>query len=157
MANWAGVGSDLPPEHRVGVFSGTGTAWSNADGILNKVLDGNGHLAKRISLYETALDDASWLALTLKSPVQGIMAALGVGNEKAIIGRDGWLFYTPGVESLTKAGFLEPSYQHHRTRTSTDQPDPRLAILDLRDKLQARGIELLLVPARSSQAFTLNT
>ena len=147
MATWGGIGTDLPPEHKIGVLTGTADAWNGGDSLLNKVLDSNGHLARRISLYETALEDASWVTLTLKTPMQGVFSALGVGNEKAIMGREGWLFFTPGVESLTQAGFLESEQLHLRTRTSTDQPDPRKAIRDLHQQLSDRGIKLILVPA----------
>jgi hypothetical protein len=129
------------------MLTGVQTAISKADGALGSLLDGNGHLAKRINLYETALDDSAWTTLALKSPVQGVMSAMGVGNEKAALGRDGWLFYIPGVHSLTGPGFLDPAQLRSRERWEGVQADPRKAIIDFRDQLAARNIELVLVLA----------
>lgn len=144
---WDGHGGELPTDHRLGVGAGISKAWSEGENLLDSFLNTNSHLSKRISLYETELDDTSIPALMLRSPVQGLMSAMGVGNEKAYVGRKGWLFFTPGVQALTGKGFLDPSHLHFRTRTSLDQPDPRKAILDFRDQLKERGIELILVPA----------
>jgi alginate O-acetyltransferase complex protein AlgJ len=77
---------------------------------------------------------------------------LGAGNEKAYCGRDGWLFYRPGVDYVTARGFLEPAVLEERSRSGNEwtpppQPDPVKAILDFKKQLDERGIELVIVPA----------
>jgi alginate O-acetyltransferase complex protein AlgJ len=101
-----------------------------------------------ISAFESSLKENSVLTTTLLSPTQLVMSEfLGAGNEKAYVGRDGWLFYRPDVEYLTTPGFLEPSRLRDRSRGATAiQPDPLKAILDFKTQLSARGIELVVMP-----------
>ena len=148
---WKGEGADLPPDARVPVAQGMKTASAAADTALRRFLGANGHLAQRTRLYEDALDDSSVLSLALRSPVQAMMVKLGVGNEKANVGEDGWLFYTPGVHSVSGPGFLEPEQLQRRSREgatpeSAPQPDPRLAIIDFHKQLEERGITLIVMP-----------
>lgn len=151
MGVWWGRGGSLPADARVPLVRGMRQAWDSAEGWLDRALAANGHLARRIALYEKALDDGSIPALALRPPVQALLAMLGVGNEKAFVGRAGWLFYAPGIDSLTGPGFLDPGQLRRRARTGGGfaaplQPDPRPAILVFRDQLAARGIELVLMP-----------
>ncbi len=135
-----------------GGLSAAGNSWAETEGaLLDRFLAANGTLGRSINTYEDALDDNSWLTLTLKSPFQAGFVRLGVGNEKAYVGRDGWLFFEPGVKALTGRGFLEPIQLKQRARsgggfTDAVQPDPRLAILQFHEDLKARGIELILLP-----------
>ena len=91
----------------------------------------NAEIQKRIGLYEQKIDDESLFATRLRAPVQRVLAGLGAGNEKAYVGRDGWLFYGPDVRALTG-----PAFGHA----------PRDAIIHFRDQLAVRGIELILLP-----------
>ena len=66
-------------------------------------------------------------------------------GDKAIIGRDGWMFYKPGVRYLTE-------------RPSPPKPgdppnDPLPAIMDLRDQLAQRGIRLLVMVAPNKESI----
>jgi len=61
-------------------------------------------------------------------------------GDKALMGREGWFFYRPGVRYL-----IEP--WPPRNESLTGDRDVVSAIVDFRDQLQARGIHLLLVPA----------
>ncbi|MDR3689821.1 MAG: hypothetical protein P4L46_10615 [Fimbriimonas sp.] len=101
-----------------------------------------------ISAFETSLKENSILTKALLAPAQAAMSGtLGVGNEKAYCGRDGWLFYRPDVEYLTSDGFLDPKRLSSRARGATPiQPDPVVAILDLGSQLRERGISLVVVP-----------
>lgn len=151
MGAWVGRGGDLPADARVGLGAGMAQAWADADGLLGGFLAANGHLARRIKLYETGLDDNAVLSLALRPSVQSLMTRLGVGNEQAFVGRDGWLFYAPGVTALTGPGFLDAKQLARRARSGDGfseppQPDPRTAIIDFRDQLAARGVELVLLP-----------
>jgi alginate O-acetyltransferase complex protein AlgJ len=75
-----------------------------------------------------------------------------VGNKKAIVGRDGWLYYQPGVAFLGGPPFLDHDTIEARRRTARLEageevhPDPRPAILAFARTLAARGIKLILVP-----------
>ena len=101
-----------------------------------------------ISSFETSLKENSILTKAFLSPAQSVMSGiLGVGNEKAFCGIDGWLFYRPDVEYLTTDGFLDPSRLTARAHAAQAiQPDPVKAILDFKDQLQTRGIQLVVVP-----------
>ena len=58
--------------------------------------------------FENALEDESVLGRTLRPPAQWMLSGyLGAGNERAYVGRDGWLFYRPDLEYLTGTGFLD--------------------------------------------------
>ena len=134
-AVWTGLGQELE------------SAWSEAPTWIERALAPNRELLRRISTYENALDDRSWIVLATKSPVQVLMAHLGVGNEKAAIGRDGWLFYKPDITHATGRGFLEPTQLLQRSREHhAPQPDPVLGIVHFRDELAALDMELVVVP-----------
>ncbi len=101
-----------------------------------------------ISTFESSLKENSVLTKSLLSPAQAIMSStLGVGNEKAYIGKAGWLFYRPDVEYVTSDGFLDPARLKLRAHgTSAIQPDPVLAIVDFKNQLAKRGIQLIVMP-----------
>ena len=61
---------------------------------------------------------------------------------------DGWLFYRPDVDYVTGPPFLDPATLRHRALAAGVQPDPVKAIVDFRDQLAARGIDLIAVPSR---------
>ena len=103
--------------------------------------------ADTIKAAEKAIERDSvvsrWLLPRMQSLLTGL---LGAGNEQAYVGRDGWLFYRPDVEYVTGVPFLTPSAMRRRTR-SGQHPDSVRAIVEFRDDLAARGIELIVVPA----------
>jgi hypothetical protein len=71
----------------------------------------------------------------------------GVGNDTDYVGRDRWLFYRIGVDYVIGPGFLSTPFLARRSGTAdVQQPDPRPAILRLRDQLARRGIALVLFP-----------
>src|SRR5262249_16280249 len=85
-------------------------------------------------------------------PLEHFLAGqLGVGNEKAYVGRQRWLFYRPDIDFLTGRGFLDPRQLKKRAHsgdrwTPAPQPDPLRAILQFREQLAQRGIQLLVLP-----------
>ena len=130
-----------------GVFDRTqGDLWQ-------RTLAANRHLLKNIDEYETRLQDESLLSHGLLPPTQRALAQLaGLGNEKAYLGRDGWLFYRPGVDYLTGPGFLDPLALAKRAKSGKSyaappQADPRPAIADFAHQLRRRGIALIVLPA----------
>ncbi len=95
--------------------------------------------------YEHNLEEASWVAARLRPWAQYAQFAwLKDGGEKSLIGRDGWLFYKPGVDYLT---------ERPGTRSSTSTAaDAVGAIIDFRNQLATRGIQLLVMPAPNKES-----
>lgn len=129
-------------------------AFDRADGDWwQRTLAANARLLKTVDLYESSLKDESLLVERLLGPTQYCLSRWGgLGNEKAYLGRDGWLFYRPSVDYTTGPGFLDPRILSKRSQAGKPyaapiQPDPRLAIIDFAGQLRRRGIALLLVPA----------
>lgn len=87
-----------------------------------------------LRVFERDLEDASWFAQKLRSSMQYLQFVVQKDlGENALVGRDGWLFYKPGVRYLIEAW--------NGNRGVLD------SIVDFRDQLAARGIRLLVVPA----------
>ncbi len=129
-------------------------AWSSASGgFFDRVFSTNAVALEAMSSWETALADSSRINQAILPRMQlWIAHGLGAGNEKAYPGRDGWLFFRPGLDSVTGRPFLDPGQVRRRSvkpneYTEPAQPDPREAVLDFARQLEARGIRLVLVPA----------
>lgn len=100
-----------------------------------------------LDAFEDALEDDALLGRRLRPLTQSVLSGwLGVGNEQAYVGRDGWLFYRPEVEYLTGRGFLESHQPAARASAARPQRDPRPALLHFKRQLDARGISLVLMP-----------
>lgn len=128
------------------------TWYTSTLSLYDRVFAVNHEFLRDIQRYEGRLEEESWLTRHVLPPVQLILSrGLGVGNEQAYLGRDGWLFYRPAIEYLTGPGFLAPRQLAHRA-TSSDasspppQPDPVQAIVQFRTQLAERGIDLILMP-----------
>jgi hypothetical protein len=94
--------------------------------------------------YEHSLEDASVFARTARPWFQ--FAQLGWlrdGGEKALLGRDGWLFYRPGYDAMLAGAVPEMA--------AAD--DPVAAIVAWRDALAARGVHLLVVPTPNKESI----
>lgn len=101
-----------------------------------------------IKSFERQLELESVVSQWLLPPVQSFLTGkLRVGNEQVYLGRDGWLFYRPDVDYVTGPPFLAPAQLHRRAHLARIQPDPLKAIVQFRDQLAARGIDLILLPA----------
>ena len=95
--------------------------------------------------YEEELKDASWLGKQLRPWVQfALFSWFGDGGEKALVGRDGWLFYKPGFRYLTERAVVP----EHGSATS-----PQAAIVNFRDQLATRGVRLLVVVAPNKESI----
>jgi len=92
---------------------------------------------------ETESVVSAWLLPRVQSVLTGKLRA---GNEQVYLGRDAWLFYRPDVDYITGPPFLDPSQIRHRTHVDRVQPDPIKAIVDFRNQLAARGIDLIVMP-----------
>jgi len=103
--------------------------------------------------WDAAQRDNSWLAERIRDPLlQWRWTMFRDAGSKAIPGVGDWLFYAPDVQYLARPDARDPRllrgsafdtlFKGHRVYLN----DPRVAILDFRDQLRARGIELLVVP-----------
>ncbi|MEI7908923.1 MAG: hypothetical protein WCK77_04745 [Verrucomicrobiota bacterium] len=106
----------------------------------------------QIKTVEDDWEQNSVVGEALLPRVQSLLLGLGQGNEKAYLGRDGWLFYRADVDYVSGRGFLDPAVLKRRAASSgskakAPQPDPVQAIVEFRDQLAARGIALLVMPA----------
>jgi len=116
----------------------------------------NGRFPTRSDLrqFEDAIQEQS-SAIRFCQPRFGelITAWGGFGSTNIVVGRHGWLFYRPGIDSVTGSGFLDPQTLRRRTRNWRDAaateavvPDPRPAILQFKRQVEAAGARLILLP-----------
>ena len=81
---------------------------------------------------EDDLEETSRVAQLVRPPAQYLLAAwLGAGNEQAYPGRAPWLFYRQDLDYLTTDSCLDEAHR---------------AILHFRAQLDARGIQLIVMP-----------
>lgn len=124
-----------------------------------RVLTANRRLVRGIEEYEKQLEERSLLTQNLLGPTQNWLTRVGgLGNEKAYVGHEGWLFYRPDVDYLTGPGFLEPTVLHRRAvggkqHLAAPQPDPRPAIVEFHEQLARRGIRLVVMPVPGKSAI----
>ncbi|PTY04179.1 hypothetical protein DB346_05180 [Verrucomicrobia bacterium LW23] len=118
----------------------------------NRIQAANTRFMRDVKAFEKDLEDNSFLAIAAIPPTQAFTARwLGLGNEQAIVGRNGWLFYQPEIAHITGEGFLRQDVMQARARAGhageAIQPDPVRAIVHFRDQLAARGVHLVVMPA----------
>ena len=103
--------------------------------------------ADEIKSAEKAMETESVVSLWLRPRLQAILTEdLHAGSEQVYPGRDGWLFYRPDVDYITGPPFLGATQLKQRAKTPGVEPDPINAIVDFRNQLAARGIELIVMP-----------
>jgi alginate O-acetyltransferase complex protein AlgJ len=117
-----------------------------------KVLAEGDRIQKRLRDVETTLEEQSTVDRSVRPIVRAAISHAGVsGVEKVYRGGDGWLFYEPDVRYVTGGSFLEDAAdtaQAARLRQSQilRQHDPIAAIVDFKNQLAARGVQLVIVP-----------
>lgn len=129
----------------------TSSSNSGSPGVFSRVFTVNRHLLKEMKGFEETLDDQSVIGKWVRPKLQYLLTELGAGNEKAYSGVRPWLFYRPGIDYLSGPPFLHPAQLQRRAAGGDEwaapvEPDPRAAILHLKQQLDRRGIELILVP-----------
>jgi len=110
--------------------------------------------------FEQALESRSAIKQAVQPRLQELLTATAaVGNDRAVPGDGGWLFYQPGIDYVTGPGFLDPDLLRiraarmlDRDRVDDAQPDPRPALRALHDDLTREGIRLVLVPVPDKAA-----
>jgi len=114
-----------------------------------------------IKQFEEDLEKASYVREAVRPEVQYALTRYGgFGNSKAVIGRQGWLFYQPGLVAVGGPPFLDEAILASRRKLALDEdarapaePDPRPAILDFAHYLSTRGIRLVLFPVPDKAAL----
>ena len=118
------------------------------------------HLLPRgtdLKAAEKAIEAESVVSAWLLPRVQSVLTGkLRAGNEQVYLGRDSWLFYRPDVDYITGPPFLDPSRMRHRVHVDLVQPDPVKAIVDFRNQLMARGIDLIAMPVPMKPGIDAN-
>ncbi|HEY5814298.1 MAG TPA: hypothetical protein VIT23_16790, partial [Terrimicrobiaceae bacterium] len=121
--------------------------------LTSRLREASNILTRGFQSYEVALENDSFITQMALPHTQALTAEfLGLGNEQVYLGKKNWLFYQPDVAYLTGQGFLDPSFQRTRARNGEEnatkgiQPDPIKAIIQIRDQLRSRNIQLLIVP-----------
>ena len=101
--------------------------------------------AANLRSYERSVEAANWLG-NLTRPWAHFLQFqwLKDGAEKVVIGRNGWYFYKPGLEYM----LANPALAKPTTATN----DPLAAIIDFRDQLAARGIQLVVMPVPNKES-----
>src|SRR5579859_2545285 len=109
--------------------------------------------------FEDEIEQGSDAKDAVQPSVQEALTRFGrVGNKKAVVGRERWLYYQPGVLHVGGPGFLEAETLRARAAEGLDtgdarHPDPRPAILSFRDALARRGIALVVFPVPDKAAL----
>jgi hypothetical protein len=102
--------------------------------------------AANLRAFEHDLEGASAVAKAVRPWIQFAQFEwLRDGGEKVLVGRHGWLFYRPGVESVLD--------QARGSGPAGPPDDPLPSIVAFRDALAERGIRLLVVPVPSKESI----
>ena len=103
--------------------------------------------ANEIKSAEKAMENESVVSVWLRPRLQAILTEdLHAGSEQVYPGRDGWLFYRPDVDYITGPPFLDAMQLKQRAKPPGVEPDPINAIVDFRNQLAVRGIDLIVMP-----------
>jgi len=115
--------------------------------------------AEHLRQVEKGIEEASYAKAWVQPRVQLWLTRLGrVGNKLALVGHDGWLYYTPGVLHVAGPGFIDPATQRSREKDALDagqavHADPIPAILAFQHALARRGARLVLLPMPDKAAL----
>jgi len=92
-----------------------------------------------LRVFEKEMEETCWFSQKVRPWMQYLrFIVLKDTGDKAIMGRDGWLFYKPSVQYLTQR-WQGP------VGSADGKSDCFCAILSFRDQLKERGIQLLVV------------
>ena len=103
--------------------------------------------------YEDDLESRSLFVLSLRPLMQLVRyALLGDPGAKAICGRRNWLFYHPGVAYLYRPSVYDSRSKSVDYNDRAIDDDPVAVIVDFREQLERRGVELIVViiPGKAS-------
>ena len=111
-----------------------------------------------------SLDKGSVLKQNIQPKLQELLTRFGgFGNEKVTIGRDGWLYYTPGLRYIFGQPFLDPAYLRAKAKAMIDKnvvasahPNPLPAFQQLAEDCRRLNIQLMLVPIPDKRMVAAN-
>lgn len=107
-----------------------------------------------LAAFEEAHEDANILAQWVQPRMQLLLSQWGgAGNSSAVLGRDGWLFYEPGVSHLAGPNPLGDQALARRRSQGEPHPDPRPALAALAADCAAAGVQLVLLPISDKAAI----
>src|SRR6188768_1790210 len=77
--------------------------------------------AGNLRQVEKGIEDASYAKAWVQPRAQLWLTRFGrVGNKRAVVGHDGWLYFTPGVLHVAGPGFLDRKTQQNREKDALD-------------------------------------
>jgi hypothetical protein len=131
--------------------------------LLERIADEDSSLAplftrapnkQNLRQFEHDLEEASLLKAFVQPRVQLWLSRFGrEGNKRALVGLQGFLYYTPGLTHVSGPSFLDTDAIASRERAAREgdpptalRADPRPAIFALQRMLAQRGIVLVLFP-----------
>lgn len=102
--------------------------------------------ASNLRAAERTLETRNWAARLTRPWIQfALFEWLKDGGDKPVIGLGGWYFYKPGLNYMlarqVDAGLVK------------GENDPFAAIVDFRDQLAARGIQLVVMPVPNKESI----
>lgn len=101
--------------------------------------------ATNLRSFETDLEQASLVIGWLRPLAQfARFQWLADAGDKSLVGREGWIFYRPGIQQAARAAADDPW---------EGRADPLPAIVSFRDQLAQRGIRLLVVPVPNKESI----
>ncbi|QHI35613.1 hypothetical protein IMCC3317_09590 [Kordia antarctica] len=124
-------------------------------GFFKNMTNFNTNLLSNIKQFETDLEDNSVFRKTIIPITQtGLVQIFNTGNENAWLSKDNF-YYKFSNQYLTQAGFLDTKQLNKREENEEVQPNPVKAILDFKEKLAKRNIQLIIIPAPPKASFVL--
>ncbi len=103
--------------------------------------------ADEIKSVQKTLENDSVIAQWLLPRVESVLTGkLRAGNEQVYLGHGASLFYRADVDYVIGAPFLDPFWIKRRRYSAGVQPDAARAIVDFRNQLARRGIDLVVLP-----------
>lgn len=104
-------------------------------------------VAERLRGFDASVAAAAFTEVPRQLTQQILTDFLGKGNDRVLIGQDGWLFYRPEIQALTGYGPLQPEpHSVSRDPALLDWEAPLEPIREFAAQLKERGVALWLVP-----------
>lgn len=104
-------------------------------------------IEERLRGYDSSVAAAAFTDAPRRLTQQVLTDLLKKGNDRVLMGKDGWLFYRPEIQALTGYGPLDPEpHSVSRDPALLDWEAPLRPIMEFGDQLKARGVALWLVP-----------
>lgn len=119
--------------------------WAPVSGLYD--MDGAPSLRRHLREVENRIDDTDFSSVPRRWLQGWLTGVLNEGSRRALIGRDGWLYYRPAVEALTGLGPIDP--EPFTVMTDPDIPPwtpATEAISRFAGQLAEHDVELWLVP-----------